>query len=127
VIHGCEGHVLPAARFARDPLSWFRLLAETGGTITSGPSSAWAAAVRAAERERPDVDLSALRIAIVAAEMIDPATVDRLVKLGPRVGLSALAIAGGYGMAEATLGVSLTSPGRGLRLDRVGLEQLDDG
>src|SRR5205823_2347491 len=49
------------------------------------------------------------------------------VQVGARIGLSSGALSGIYGMAETTLGVTVTSPGGGIRLDRVGIEQLAEG
>jgi fatty-acyl-CoA synthase len=119
-----ESHLLPVERFARNPAAWFRLFTETEGTVTSGPSSAWAIALRTALRRPEGIDLSKLRWGMMSAEAIDPSTVDRLVDEGRRLGLDARALAGAYGMAEATLGLAITPPGRGIRLDAVDIDRL---
>ena len=127
IVHGCEGHVVPTERFARDPALWLRHIGETGATITSGPSSAWAVALRAAARAPEGIDLSGLRLAVMAAETIQPGVVDRLVGEGGRLGLSGASVAGAYGLAENTLSVSMTPPGEGLRIDEVDLASLAGG
>jgi fatty-acyl-CoA synthase len=127
VVHGCEGHLFATEDFARDPATWFRLAERAGATITSGPCSAWGAALRAADRRREGGALSTLRLAILAAEPIDPAVVDQLEAAGGWLGLRPSAIGAAYGLAEATLGVTATEPGEGLTFDRVGLAGLAAG
>jgi acyl-CoA synthetase (AMP-forming)/AMP-acid ligase II len=119
-----ESHLLPVERFARNPLTWFRLLTEVGGTVTSGPSSAWSMALRTAARRPDGIDLSSLRWGMMSAESIDPTVVDRLSAEGPALGLDPAAMAGAYGMAEATLGLTICPPGRGIRTDQVDLDRL---
>jgi fatty-acyl-CoA synthase len=116
---GAEAHIIPTQRFASDPLLWLELVEATGATITSGPSSAWAVVVRAAERSDRSFDLSSLRYAILAAELVDPEVADRLARVGGRFGLSPSAVGAAYGLAEATLTVSVTPRGGGLRIDRI--------
>jgi fatty-acyl-CoA synthase len=118
LLMGCEGHVLPTRSFAGDPASWFRLLTQTRATLTSGPSSAWSAALRTAGPS-DEVDLSSLRLAILAAEAINPRVVEELRATGSALGLRPEAVAGAYGMAELTLGVTATEPGVGIGLDRI--------
>ena len=119
-----ESHLLPVERFARNPLTWFRVVSEVRGTVTSGPSSAWAMALRTAARRPDGIDLSSLRWGMMSAESIDPATVERLSTEGRGLGLDPGAMAGAYGMAEATLGLTISPPGRGIRIDEVDLDRL---
>jgi fatty-acyl-CoA synthase len=127
IVHGCEGHVLPTERFARDPAVWFRHIGQTRATFTSGPSSAWAVALRAAGRSREGIDLAGLRLVVLAAETIQPDVVDKLADEGGRLGLAVASVAGGYGLADNTLSVSITRPGTGLRIDEVDLASLAAG
>jgi len=119
-----EGHVIPTERFVADPALWWRTIGETGATFTSGPCSAWAAALRAALARPDGIDLSSLAFADLAAEMIDPAVAERLRDEGRRFGLPPGAIAAGYGMAEVSMGTSATPVGAGLRVDALDLELL---
>lgn len=127
VVQGCDGHLFATEEFARDPATWFRLAGQVGATITSGPCSAWGAALRAADRRREGAALSSLRLAILAAEPIDPAVVGQLEAAGRWLGLRRSAIGAAYGLAEATLGVTATEPGEGLAFDKVGLADLAAG
>ena len=125
LVEGCEGHILPTERFARDPGEWFRVMSKAGATLTTAPSSGYAVAMKAVERDESDVDLSTLRSALFGAEMIMPAVVDRLREQGPRYGLNQDAVGGSYGMAEATLTVS-AQPG-GMRMETKDVDQLAGG
>lgn len=115
---GFPGEVLSTEGFARDPAGWFRILSETGATVTTGPSSAWAVALRRL-RHPAELDLSSVRFATLAAEAIDPEVVEALRARGAEMRLRPEAVAGGFGMAEATLGITVTAPGRGTTIDRV--------
>ena len=111
MVMGCEGHILPTERFARDPAEWFRVMTQARATITTAPSSGYAIAMKRAELDPGGLDLSDMRAAIFGAEMIVPDVVDRLREVGGRIGLDPDAISGSYGMAEATLTISVQSGG----------------
>ena len=121
---GLEAHFISTARFARDPAGWFRLAGRAEATMLAGPSSALAAAARAADRDPRGCDLGSVRMATFSAETIEPAAAERFLAVGRRFGLRASALSGAYGMAETTLGVTVTRPGEGLRFDDVDLTQL---
>jgi acyl-CoA synthetase (AMP-forming)/AMP-acid ligase II len=111
--------------FARDPGSWFRLAGERRSTIIASPPSAWAAAVTASRRDPEPPDLSSVALAVFGAEVIDPATVEMVAAWGEAAGLRREALAAAYGMAEATICMTITRRNRGLRvlaLDRDALQ-----
>lgn len=122
-----SGHVLPTERFARVPREWLRLATEVGATFTSGPPSGWSAALRASLAEPEGIDLSTLRLGVLAAETVEPDLVGRLAERGPALGLRAESLAVAYGLAEATLTVTITPPGSGIRIDEVDLDALGAG
>jgi fatty-acyl-CoA synthase len=126
IVTQLENHVLPTERFARNPALWFRLATEVGATLTSGPYSAWAVALKATLRNPDGIDLSALRMAIFGAEAIDPAVIDRYAEHAAELHLRPGSLAGAYGLAEATLIVSCEHPGSGMRMDEVDLHSLAD-
>ena len=125
LIAGCEGHILPTERFARDPSEWFRVMTRAGATVTTAPSSGYAVALKRARSDSDGIDLSSLRSAIFGAEMTVPEVVDRLRTEGARYGLDPNAPAGSYGMAEATLTISV-QPG-GMRMEEKEIDQLAGG
>jgi fatty-acyl-CoA synthase len=121
-----DGVVLPTERFARSPALWFRAATEEGATLTSGPCSAWAVALKAALKNPTGIDLSSLRMGIFGAEAIEPAVIDRFEEHGAEIGLRPGTLVGAYGLAEATLLVTVGRSGGGVRLDRVDLDALAD-
>jgi fatty-acyl-CoA synthase len=117
--------VLPTEIFARDPAEWLRLVERTRALGTLGPSSAFGAAIRAAERRGERLDLSSLLVAHFAAEGVDPAVAQRMAETGVRdFGLPPEALGSTYGMAETVLGVSYSPFGGGMKVDRVSLDEL---
>ncbi len=92
--------------------------------MTPGPSSAWRAALRMARRRPDGIDLSTLRLCTLAAEAIDPRVVDDLRDAGGAIGLRPDAIHGAYGMAEATLAISVSGIGAPLRIEALDREAL---
>lgn len=103
--------------FLSDPLLWAELITRHRGTMTAAPNFAYAVLARRLGKVADGAyDLSTLRFALSGAEAIDVATLDRLTAAGARFGLRKHAIVPGYGMAEATLGVSIVRPGDGYRV-----------
>jgi fatty-acyl-CoA synthase len=123
----CENHLIPTLRFAGNPRLWFKTISDVGGTITSGPPSAWAVAMRTTLRKPEDVDVSSLGIGVLTAEMIQPDVVELLWTEGPRIGLRPEVLSAGYGMAEATLAVTITPRRERMKLDAVDPDRLADG
>jgi fatty-acyl-CoA synthase len=117
------GHIMPTERFASNPSLWLKTVSDLQTRITCGPSSAWEMAIRMSARRPDGIDLSCLEMAIMAAEMIDPEVVDRLIEDGAALGLRPDAVAAAYGMAEAMLALTVTPIGRGLQVDEVDLEE----
>lgn len=121
---GCASHILPTERFARDPAEWLRLVGLTRATYTAGPQSAWAAAVKAAERRREPIDLRSLEAAMFAAEAVDPAFVREIQAWGAGAGLSEGALATSFGLAEAVLAVTTSLRGEGIAMHEIDREAL---
>jgi fatty-acyl-CoA synthase len=123
-VWGSSSHHLPTERFARDPAEWLRLSEATRATLTLAPSSAFGSALRALQRRGERVDLGALDVARFAAECVDPEVVKRVIEAAPRLNLRPEALGSSYGLAEAVLAVTYSTPGSGLRLDRISLDAL---
>lgn len=112
--------------FMANPKIWPDLLSRHRATMTAAPNFAYGILARTLDRAPVGTyDLSAMRCVINGAEPVDPNTVDSLVESGARHGLRATSILPCYGLAEATLSVSLTRPGDGMRVDRVDPRALD--
>jgi len=109
--------------FARRPLAWLDLISRHPGTALSySPTFGYdicsrrmSSQTRAADR----FDLSRWRIAGNGADMIRPDVMQAFVDSFADAGFKASAFCPSYGLAEATLAVSLMPPGEGIRLELV--------
>lgn len=117
---------LAPASFAARPLQWLRLMSTQRSTIVYAPPFAWQIAAQRYGGE-PDIDLSALRIAGIGGDMLEPSVLDTCMqKLAP-AGLRTCAWQPSYGMAEATLAISMTDVERPPTVDDVVLAYAKDG
>src|SRR6266704_86767 len=108
---------VPTSTFVRDPGVWMRTVSAYRGTVTSGPTFAFALAARRVNAATlSTMDLSCLRVLGRGAEPIHAPTLRRFAAAYQPAGLPPEAFTPGYGLAEATLAVSFA---RGLR-DRDG-------
>jgi 1-acyl-sn-glycerol-3-phosphate acyltransferase len=118
--HGCRLVVMPPTRFLAQPAAWLRALDRHRGTITAGPNFAYEiCASRLGDDELAGLDLSSWRLALNGSEPVSPATVERFTRRFARHGFRPEAMTPVYGLAECSLALAFTPPGRGPRLDRV--------
>lgn len=109
--------------FARRPLAWLDLISRNPGTTLSySPTFGYdicsrrmSSQTRAADR----FDLSRWRIAGNGADMIRPDVMQAFVDSFADAGFKAGSFCPSYGLAEATLAVSIMPPGEGIRLELV--------
>jgi fatty-acyl-CoA synthase len=109
--------------FARRPLAWLDLISRNPGTSLSySPTFGYdicarrmSSQMRAGDR----FDLSRWRIAGNGADMIRPDVMQAFVDAFAGAGFKAQAFCPSYGLAEATLAVSLMPPGEGIRVELV--------
>ena len=109
--------------FARRPLAWLDLISRNQGTTLSySPTFGYEICARrvssqthAAER----FDLSRWRVAGNGADMIRPDVMQSFVDAYCDAGFKASAFLPSYGLAEATLAVSIMPPGEGITVDLV--------
>lgn len=104
---GMAGVMNRPERFLASPRSWFDECAAFGGTLTVGPGSGLAAATRAARRQPPS-DLGSLRTCIVGGERVEAGVLDEVREVLGASGLGATVPTPAYGLAEATLAVTVT-------------------
>jgi fatty-acyl-CoA synthase len=117
--------------FARRPLAWLDMITRNPGTSVSySPTFGYdicsrrmSSQTRAADR----FDLSRWRIAGNGADMIRPDVMQAFVDCFDEAGFKAGAFCPSYGLAEATLAVSLMPPGEGIRLELVEENELSGG
>lgn len=94
--------------FARDPTSWPELIHRVRGTAGSAPNFGYELLARRVKDEQIERwDLSTWRIAACGAEPIRPATLRAFADKFAPAGFSPRAFLPCYGLAEATLAISL--------------------
>jgi fatty-acyl-CoA synthase len=117
--------------FARRPLAWLDLISRNPGTTLSySPTFGYDICSRrmsSQTRAEDRFDLSRWRIAGNGADMIRPDVMQAFVDSFAQAGFQASAFCPSYGLAEATLAVSLMPPGEGIRLELVDEAALSGG
>ena len=117
--------------FARRPLAWLDMLTRNPGTSVSySPTFGYDICSRrmsSQTRAEDRFDLSRWRIAGNGADMIRPDVMQAFVDGFDAAGFKASAFCPSYGLAEATLAVSLMPPGEGIRLELVEETELSGG
>ena len=109
LLQGLNAVLLPTMAFLRRPRCWLEAVHRYRATITFAPAFAYALAMRkATEQDLETWDLSSLTVAGCGAEPIPPATLRDFTKLfSARCALSETAVLPAYGLAEATLAVTM--------------------
>ncbi|MCP2314927.1 Acyl-CoA synthetase (AMP-forming)/AMP-acid ligase II [Nocardia amikacinitolerans] len=111
MFRGIDAVLMPPSRFLRSPGDWLRAVSKYGGTFTAAPNFAYGyAAARVTDAELAGVDLSSWRFLFCGAEPIHPPTVQRFVDRFAAWGLPPDALVPCYGMAEASLAVTVARP-----------------
>lgn len=117
--------------FARRPLAWLDLITRNSGTTVSySPTFGYDICARrmsSQTRASDRFDLSRWRLAGNGADMIRPDVMQSFVDAFDSAGFRASAFLPSYGLAEATLAVSIMPPGEGIRVELVEETQLSGG
>lgn len=105
---GIPAYLMSPVTFLRRPLRWLEAVSRFAITHSGGPNFSYEACLRAArQQEQWEADLSTWMVASCGAEPIHADTVEQFIKtFGPR-GFRRTAFAPAYGLAEATLLVTL--------------------
>lgn len=114
---------LKTADFARRPLSWLDLISRNQGTSCSfSPTFGYEICARrigSQSNVQERFDLSRWRVAGNGADMIRPDVMQRFTDAFAPAGFDAKAFLPSYGLAEATLAVTLMPPGEGMQVELV--------
>ncbi|HYZ48954.1 MAG TPA: fatty acyl-AMP ligase [Sphingomonas sp.] len=117
--------------FARRPLAWLDLISRNPGTsISYSPTFGYDICARrmsSQTRASDRFDLSRWRIAGNGADMIRPDVMQSFVDAFADAGFDAKAFLPSYGLAEATLAVTIMPPGEGIQVELVEETELSGG
>jgi fatty-acyl-CoA synthase len=116
--------LLPTAGFVRRPLLWLELISRNGGTVTYSPSFGYDLCARRADAAG-DYDLSTWRVAGIGGDMVRLKPLDAFADQFADAGFKRTAFVASYGMAEATLALTMAPLGVGLRADDVDVDRME--
>ena len=120
LIYGFKYPVMSPLTFLARPDRWLWTIHRHGGTLSGGPNFCYELCLRRADDAQLEgLDLSTWRVAFNGAEPVSPETIAAFTKRFARYGFKPEAMTPVYGLAEATLGVALSPPGRSPKLDHV--------
>lgn len=118
--------LLPTGAFVRRPSLWLDLISKRGGSISYAPTFGYDLAARRAQTTATtDLDLSTWRIAGLGGDMIRPEPLRAFADAYAASGFDPRAYVASYGMAEATLALTLSPVGVGLRTDIADVNRLE--
>jgi acyl-CoA synthetase (AMP-forming)/AMP-acid ligase II len=109
---GRPAHLVPPS--ATNLRAWLETASRVRATITGSPDFGYRIAAQTVDPR--GLDLRALRIAVTGGEAVGKSTIEQFER---RFGLEGV-MRPAYGLAEATMGVSLLAPGEPLRYDAAG-------
>ena len=119
---------LKTEHFARRPLAWLDLISRNqGNTLSYSPTFGYDICARRISSQSSVADrfdLSRWRTAGNGADMIRPDVMQNFVNAFAEAGFKASAFTPSYGLAEATLAVTVMPPGEGIRVELVEEERL---
>ncbi|NNL86089.1 MAG: AMP-binding protein, partial [Myxococcales bacterium] len=106
--NGLTAYLMSPISFLMKPLRWLEAVSRYGATVGGGPNFAFELCVRrSTEEERARLDLSSWRLAFCGAEPIQAHTLRRFAEAFAPAGFREEAFLPCYGLAEATLLVSV--------------------
>jgi fatty-acyl-CoA synthase len=116
--------LMPTSAFVRRPLLWLDLMARNGGTISYSPTFGYDLCAKRGAGGAA-LDLSGWRVAGVGGDMVRPGPLESFAERFAPFGFRATAFVASYGMAEATLALTMAPLGRGLGLESVDVGRME--
>jgi 1-acyl-sn-glycerol-3-phosphate acyltransferase len=126
--HACPLVLMSPLDFLARPERWLWAIHRHRGTVTAAPNFAFELCLRHLDPAGLQaLDLASLRYAANGAEPVAAATLARFAAAFRPYGFRAEALAPVYGLAESTVGLAVSPPGRGPLIDRVRRDALAKG
>lgn len=120
---GVDSYLMNPFDFAVNPNRWLKMVSDLRGSIITGPNSAFHMAAKKAKRKQIEkLNLESVRIAMVAAEPINSATLDTFYETFKSAGFKKEAYLPAYGLAENTLAVTMYSITDQIIVDRINVD-----
>ena len=108
---GFLGVSMPPMAFLKQPMRWLRAVTDYNGTHSSAPNFAFDLCVqKSTPQGRHGLDLSLWKSVLIAAEPVRRSTIEAFCTVFEPFGFDRHAFCPGYGLAEATLTVSVAFP-----------------
>jgi fatty-acyl-CoA synthase len=117
--------LMPTGAFVRRPLLWLDLMSKNRGTISYSPSFGYELCAKRGDGTREGLDLSAWRVAGCGGDMVRPGPLLAFAERYASAGFAPTAFVPSYGMAEATLGLTMSPLGKGLIFDTVDVDRME--
>ena len=120
--------VMSPLAFLSRPERWLRAIHKHRGTISPAPNFAYELCVRKIpDKDLQGLDLSSWRAATNGAEPVRAETLERFATRFAPYGFHREAITPVYGLAEATLAISVPKLGAGYKVDRIERASFESG
>ncbi|MGV9773278.1 fatty acyl-AMP ligase [Streptosporangium sp. NPDC003464] len=108
MVGGNQAVFMDPVAFVMHPVRWLRMLSEYDDVFTGGPNFAYEyTAGRVTDEEKATLDLSGVSVMLNGAEPLRGSTIDRFSETFAGCGLRPEAHTPGYGLAEATVFVTV--------------------
>jgi fatty-acyl-CoA synthase len=118
--------LLPTGAFVRRPLLWLDLIGRNRATISYSPTFGYELCARRAEAAGVEgLDLAHWRIAGLGGDMIRTGPLNDFAERFAPAGFSPTAFVASYGMAEATLALTMAPLGEGLAAETLDIDRLE--
>lgn len=126
--HACPLVLMSPLDFLARPERWLWAIHQHRGTVTAAPNFAFELCLRHLDPARlQGLDLSSWRYAANGAEPVAAETLARFAAAFRPYGLRGEVLAPVYGLAECSVGLAVSPPGRGPLIERVQREALAAG
>ena len=120
MLHGIPVVVMSPLAFLTRPERWLQAVSKYKATVAAAPNFAYELCVRKiSDKALEGVDLSSWRAALNGAEPVNPETLERFINRFSKYGFRRESLLPVYGLAEASLAVTVPPLDRGPKVDRV--------